>query len=324
MVRLGLRQLRAVVGGYIVFQRVVDLFERHVVDIANGNCSQHVVQIVSSDQMSLYLHPFTLIVGVGILLAPAELQEWGTRDNLAANQDVSVVALSIIIDVCQPIGHLHQVFVVTIDEDGTFMFTEEVVELSLRLADALERPKALQMGAPYVGNQATCRLGSLHQRLDVARMRCSHLHYGNVVFLAESEQGLGHTHVVVEVALCSHHVIAFRQHGAYQFLRRRLTIGSCNANDRYVELAAVFASQVFVGLQTIINQQDTLVSLVFLLVDNRIGATLLEGLQGKLVAIERGTFQGQKYTTFRTVARIGSDARVLLIQLIELFDVHLL
>ena len=215
-------------------------------------------------------------------------------------------------------------FVVTIDEDGTFVCAEEVVELTLRLADTLERSKALQMGASYVGNQATCRLGSLHQRLDVARMRGSHLHYGNVVLLVESEQRLGHTHVVVEVALCSHHVIAFRQHRTYQFLRCRLTIGSRNANDGYVELATVFASQVFVGLQTIINQQDTLVCLIFLLVDNRIGATLLEGLQGKLVAIERGTFQGQKYTTFRTVARIGSDARVLLIQLIELFDVHLL
>ena len=215
-------------------------------------------------------------------------------------------------------------FVVTIDEDGTFVCAEEVVELTLRFADTLERSKALQMGASYVGNQATCRLGSLHQRLDVARMRGSHLHYGNVVLLVQPEQRLGHTHVVVEVALCSHHVIAFRQHRAYQFFRCRLTIGSRNANDGNVELATVFASQVFVGLQTIINQQDTLVCLIFLLVDNRIGATLLEGLQGKLVAIERGTFQGQKYTTFRTVARIGSDARVLLIQLIELFDVHLL
>ena len=141
---------------------MVDLFERHVVNITNGNRCQHVVQVVSSDQMGLYLHPLALIVGISILLAPAELQEGGTADHLAMNQYISIVALTVIVDVCQPIGHLHQVLVVTIDEDGTFVFAEEIVQLTLRLADTLERSKALQVGSSYVGNQTTGRLRRLY------------------------------------------------------------------------------------------------------------------------------------------------------------------
>ena len=58
VVLLRLRQLRAVVGGHIVFQCVVNLFERHVVHVTYRDGSQHVIHVIGANQVGLYLHPF--------------------------------------------------------------------------------------------------------------------------------------------------------------------------------------------------------------------------------------------------------------------------
>ena len=57
-------------------------------------------------------------------------------------------------------------------------------------------------------------------------------------------------------------------------------------------------------------------------VDDGVGAAFLECCQCKLVAVERCPSQSQEDAALRTVARIGSDARVLLVEFIDFFDVH--
>ena len=57
---------------------MINLFERYVVDIANGNGSQHIVQVISSNKMGLNGKPFASIVRLAVLLAPTELQEGST------------------------------------------------------------------------------------------------------------------------------------------------------------------------------------------------------------------------------------------------------
>ena len=89
-------------------------------------------------------------------------------------------------------------------------------------------------------------------------MRGTHLHYCYVVLVRQSEQRLGYPHVVVEVTLCSHHVIAFRQHGTHQFLRGCLAIRTRNADDRNIELAAMLAGQVLEGLQAVVDENELL------------------------------------------------------------------
>ena len=74
-------------------------------------------------------------------------------------------------------------FIVAIDEDGQVAGHKEVVQLTLRLADALERAEALQMGTSHVGNKATGGFSRLYQRLDITRMRGAHLHNGNICIL---------------------------------------------------------------------------------------------------------------------------------------------
>ena len=84
----------------------------------------------------------------------------------------------------------------------------------------------------------------------------------------------------------------------------------------------MFASQVFIGLKTIFDQDITRIHCHFLLIYDGIGAAFLQSLGSKLVTIERATFQCEKDTALRTVAAIGRDAGMLLIELIELFNVH--
>ena len=134
------------------------------------------------------------------------------------------------------------------------MSDEEIIEFALGLTDTLKRAEALQVGTPHVGDESAGGLGSLYQRLDVARVRGSHLHDGDVVLVAQAEQGLGHAHVVVEVALRRHHVVALGEDGTDEFLGGRLAVGARDADDGDVELPTVLPCQVLVGLQTVVNR----------------------------------------------------------------------
>ena len=128
------------------------------------------------------------------------------------------------------------------------MADEEIVQFTLGLTNPFEGTETLQMGTTHIGNQATIGLSSLHQRLDITRMRGTHFHHSNIMAVVKTEQRLGNAYVVVEVALRCHHVITLRQDGTNQFLRSRLTIGTCNANDRNVVLTTMLAGQVLKGL----------------------------------------------------------------------------
>ena len=61
-----------------------------------------------------------------------------------------------------------------------------------------------------------------------------------------------------------------------------------------------------------------------LVIDNGDGTTLVEGLVGKLVAVKRFAFQGNENTALRTLAAIGSDDRMLLVDFVKFFAVHIL
>ena len=103
---------------------------------------------------------------------------------------------------------VHEVFIVGIDEDKAILTgTEKIIEFALGLDDTLERTKALQMGAPHVGYQATGRLSRLNKRLDVAWMTGTHFDDGNLMRLRQTEERLGHSHVIIEITLCVKHLI---------------------------------------------------------------------------------------------------------------------
>ena len=85
-------------------------------------------------------------------------------------------------------------------------------------------------------------------------MAGTHLDDGYLVAVVQSEEGLGHAHVVVEIALCEEDIILLLQDGRNEFLGGGFAVGARDADDRDVELAAMLAGQVLEGLETVGNK----------------------------------------------------------------------
>ena len=170
--------------------------------------------------------------------------------------------------------------VVGIDEDEAVLTCpQEVVEFALGLDDTLEGTETLQVGFTHIGDQTAGGLCRLCQGLDVPRMTGAHLDDGNLMILRQAEQGLGHTDIIVEVALCIEHIIFLGEHGSHKLLGGCLTVGTGNADDGDIELATMFTGQILEGLQTVIDKDEPVVigRLHGWIVDDGIGTTLLKG-----------------------------------------------
>ena len=264
VVLLGDGHLRAVVRGNVFFQSCTDLLAVHAEVDAYGDGGQEVVDVVGADELRLHLMPLgaaTFLLKHHQRFAPTELQEGITFDDLARDTAVPVVGIGGVgrhPDLFVVADLTHQVLVVGIDEDETVLAaTEEVVELAFGPDDTLEGSEAQQMGAAYVGDQTAGGLCRLCECLDVARMAGTHLDDGDLVLLRQAEEGLGHAYVVVEVALGIEHIVFLREHSSDEFLGGRFSVGSCDADDGDVELTTMFAGQILVSLQTILNDNDS-------------------------------------------------------------------
>ena len=166
------------------------------------------------------------------------------------------------------------------------------------------------MGPSHVGYQSAGGLSRLDERLYVARMARSHLHDGNLVRAVEAEQRLGHAHVVVEVALGGHDVVALCEHSRHEFLGCGLAVGARDAYHGYAELPAVLACQQLEGLQAVVNAYHPvgkLLAHVDIFVDDGIAATLEQGILGKEVAVERCALEGQEDASGRELTAVGGD-----------------
>ena len=95
----------------------------------------------------------------------------------------------------------------------------------------------------------------------------------------------------------------------------------------------MLAGQVFESLQTVVDEDNPLLiprggrslpsgRLGGGLIHDGVGTTFLQRLESELVAIKRLTLQGKKDAALRAVARVGSDAGMLLIELIKFLYFH--
>ena len=182
---------------------------------------------------------------------------------------------------------------------------QEVVQLSLCPDHSFERPEALQMGFPDVGYQSVVGLDGLNERLDVARMARAHLYHGYLVLLSQAQESLGHTDVVIEVALGIQHFVLLRQHGSHEFLGCCLSVCARYAYHGYVELPAVVACQLLESGERVVRDDVSLVARILRFVYHCVGAALLKGGFGKPVSVERLSLQGEEDGAFGTVAAVG-------------------
>ena len=81
----------------------------------------------------------------------------------------------------------------------------------------------------------------------------SHLDDCDVVFLGQLQERLGHSDVVVEVALCIEHIVFLFQHGGNEFLRGGFAIRACDADDGGADMYTMIFGQLLQGGQHIVH-----------------------------------------------------------------------
>ena len=204
-------------------------------------------------------------------------------------------------------------WVVVVDECCALNGSEEVVKFSFRADDALERAETQQVSLAYVRDDAKVGQHNLHQCLDFAWVVCAHLDDSNVMFFLELQESLWHTDVVVEVALRVKHIVFLLQYGGNQFFRGRLTVRTCDADDRCTQVDTVIFRQLLQGGEHILHQNQPFVTLfcVFFLVNHGIGCTLFQRSLRIGIAVECLTLQGKKHRILRHIAAVGRDGRML-------------
>ena len=163
------------------------------------------------------------------------------------------------------------------------------------------------MRLAHIGYQSAVGLYYLNERLYLARMVSTHLYDGDFVLLGEAQQGLWHTDVVVEIALRIEHVILLAEHCGYEFLGGRLAIGASDAYDGCAKGTTVLTCQLLQGGEYVIHHDIPVILGILCLVDDGIGATLVECCLSVCITIERVTLQGEEYASLGTVATVGSN-----------------
>ena len=256
--------------------------------------------------------------------APAQPQEGVARHHFAHHTlALTLGALAVLHGMDASGQDVHEQRVAGVDEDHAVVAGGEVViEFALGPYHSLERAKALEVSLAHVGDQSAGGLGSLGERLDVARVARTHLHHGNLMLGSQTQQRLGHAHVVVVVALGGHHAKLLRQHGTHKLLGSGLAIGASDAHHGDGKLATMLARQVFERLQRVRDEDHALAlqrtggkgAVDRLVVDHGKGAAFLQRLQGKLVAVERLALQGNENAALRAVTTVGSNNRMLLVE----------
>jgi hypothetical protein len=137
---------------------------------------------------------------------------------------------------------------------------------------------------------------------------------GNIVLWLDAKQGERHSDVIVEVAFGKENLLAFGKDGADEFLRSRLAVRARNLEDSTAPNLTMMGGQILQGLQHIGNEDKSVVLLRDIgIIHNGEGTTLLEGLKGIVVSVERLALQGKENAPFRALAAIRRNNRMLFV-----------
>lgn len=117
--------------------------------------------------------------------------------------------------------------------------------------------------------------------MDLSGCPCTHLDESHLVGGVESEDHERYTDMVVEVALGGKEVVLAREDGADELLRRRLTVGARDADDRDVKLSAVMGGKGLKCRQRIFDKKATRIGGCHVLINDGIGRPLFKSTEAK-------------------------------------------
>ena len=161
------------------------------------------------------------------------------------------------------------------------------------------------MGFAHVGYQAAVGLYYLYEGLDFAWVVGSHLDDGDVVLLGKTQEGLGHTDMVVEVALSVEYVILLAEHGGNKFLSGGFAVSTRNAYYWRVQRTTMLTSKLLQGGEHIIYYYVSVILGILCLVNYGIGAPFIECRLSIRIAIKRVALEGKEDASLGTVATVG-------------------
>ena len=120
-------------------------------------------------------------------------------------------------------------------------------QLALGLENVLPATQTFNMGIANIGNDAHIRLSQAGQIIDLSRLIHSHLQNADLCGGVQTENGHGHSNVVVEVALGFKDLILGRQHRRDHILGGSLAYAACHAYDRDPETPLIPGGQITQG-----------------------------------------------------------------------------
>ena len=249
--------------------------------------------------------------------------------------DVGVMG-AVFYDMGDAAAHFAELFIVPHDECGAVVAAEEVEEFALAFFYAFGAAEAFEMGLADVGDDAMGGEGVFTITFDLLLVVGAHFDDGQLGVGADGEEGEGDADMVVEVALGGVGTKGGGEDGVDELFSGRFSIAASYGEEWYVELLSVMEGELLQGLQGVGDEDEPIVGSRTgaqdrgaqpvrrkgLLVDDGVGGAPFQGLDGELVAVEVGAFQGEEEVAGAQLAGIRLDGGVEEIDIIELFDRH--
>ena len=293
-VAVGAQELAAIVGGCVAADGLDNLVVADSEGAADGGGGAHVVGVVVAHE-----------VGVELTLEDTHAHRGSVvGDSLAGEVGDEHEALAVR-------RHVAEVVAAEVDEGGTSVGGEPVVEFALGAHDTLESAEALEVGAADIGDESVVGLDDACERGYLAGVVGSRLDDRHRVLGAQAQEGEGHTDMVVEVALGVEDIMAPGEHGGTEFLGGRLAVGARDLQHAESSLAhrlTVGGGELLEGGEHVGDEDTAVVGGVRRLVDDGAYAAGFEGLGGKLIAVERLAPEGEEHHARLAPTRVGGDA----------------
>ena len=202
---------------------------------------------------------------------------------------------------------------------------QKIVQLSFPFFHPLRSPETFQVGLTRIGDDTVGGEGIFTIAFDLLLVVGAHFDDGELGIFFYGENSERDADVVVQVALGSIGDVGRGQDGVHQLLGGCLSVAARDGDKRDIELLTVIKGQLLQGGERVFHQDQPVGKRACFhgsFVDDGIGSASFQGLCGKGIAVEVGTFQCKKEVALPELAGIGLHGWVLKVDLIELGDGH--
>jgi len=348
VVAIALDELRAAIGGGILFDAAGDAGIGNAEVFANSDGDQDIGQVVVADQLGMDgadgramgdLHAEEG-GGVGGAGGGCGRPQRGLRRLSADHPGVGGIVGPIGDDMGDAAAHLAEIGRVAEDEGRTIVVAEPVIEFALALFDAFGSAETFEVGFADVGDDAMGGQAITAVSFNFFLVIGAHFDDSELRIGADRQDREGDADVVIQIALSGIGEVGGGEDGMDQLLRCGLAVAACYRDEWDIKLTAMMQGQLLQGRKHIPDEDEAAGLTRVLrrgaggdvagrcgaggrdLINNGVGGAEFEGADSKVIAIEAGAFQGKEQIAFFEQTGVGDDRGVPEIYFVEAFDCH--